>query len=310
MTKTDIIDRVKTLLDENTPSGSGFLVGIIEDKPIESHIKSLLNPTWIEFGMVSPVHLLPSLTVESPLAATGTGIVLIPTPTGYLRTVNVSMPSWAREVMPVTADSPVYDHQKNTYTRGTKTRPVATLNSDGIKAYVGVEGEKARWKYVPIIDFDKLISNHRQTVTITVTYGAISGGKALVMLDNAVFSVPLTNSDGDETLSGTAYTASELATFAYTGWTATRVGSVVTLVRTVPVVMDAYYYSCLNNVQDDANFQATVSTSDVEVTPTTAVISDRLSEAFCCNVAANVYLVMKDQPTAAALMAKRDTMLQ
>lgn len=196
MTKTDIIDRVKTLLDENTPSGSGFLVGTIEDKPIESHIKSLLNPTWIEFGMVSPVHLLPCLTVEVIVAADG--VVAIPMPAGYLRTVNVFLPSWVREVMPVTADNPVYDHQKNTYSRGTKTRPVATLNGDGIKAYVGVKDEAAKWMYVPILDF------------------AVEG----------------------------------------------------------------------------------------------TTVSARLSEAFCCNVAANVYLVMKDQPTAAALMAKRDTMLQ
>ena len=149
MKKQDIIEKVMTLLDENTPANSGLL-NDVEEKPVEQIILSCLDPAWRELVMLSPVHLLPQKEVSSSTTSVTPSISIR---TDLLRIVWVKADSWNRPARLILEDDPLYDMQFNEFTRGTKHKPIAVLRDTKVDLFICSESDNCKMNYVAMVDF-------------------------------------------------------------------------------------------------------------------------------------------------------------
>lgn len=136
MTRDQIIHAVKVRLEELTPFEDGLVVLAAESdvQPVASYIDSLLNESGDEVQMLLPLHMLtPSAISTSPVLGTD-GVYRLELPADYLRLHSIKAPTWEREVnIPIATTNPLYQLQRNIYTRSGNAKPVVAITYDGDK---------------------------------------------------------------------------------------------------------------------------------------------------------------------------------
>lgn len=136
MTRDQIIHAVKVRLEELTPFEDGLVVLADESdvQPVASYIDSLLNESGDEVQMLLPLHMLtPSAISTNPVLGTD-GVYRLELPSDYLRLHSIKAPTWEREVnIPIATTNPLYQLQRNIYTRSGNAKPVVAITYDGDK---------------------------------------------------------------------------------------------------------------------------------------------------------------------------------
>lgn len=151
MTYAEIIERVKSILDEQTPFDSGLLVDTVE-KPINVLISSCLAPAWREVVMTAPTQLLPVTSADG-----SNGLQFISTPADYIRFISMSCDGWARGV------NLYYDpaskealKQNYTYSAATISKPIVVADAGGFKGFPKPGSDKKlTLRYVAYITFSE-----------------------------------------------------------------------------------------------------------------------------------------------------------
>lgn len=150
MTFTEIIDRVKSLLDEQTPFDSGLLVDT-QEKPINTLIEACLSPAWKGIVMAAPIHLLPHQTASGE-----TGSQTVEIPAGFIRFLSIGCESWqAKAYVYYEPQSKQALKQKYTSTAATISKPIIVAQEGAFKAYPAPTAlNKLTLAYVPALVFN------------------------------------------------------------------------------------------------------------------------------------------------------------
>lgn len=128
MNRSELINRVKTKIDEITPTDGLIVnVGIADEKPIDDVIDSLLNESAREILLKAPIHRLPVTSSNNTPTA---GFVQLPS--NFLRLVEFKMQSWRRAVVtPYLSGSPEAEMMSFKWRTGTADRPAVVLSHRG-----------------------------------------------------------------------------------------------------------------------------------------------------------------------------------
>lgn len=149
LTKTEIYNKVRALLDETAENDADFILTDKDSTELNAIIDevALLSVRNVHLG--APYWMLDGETVsETDLKDFKVGDDLVATlslPKEFLRLVKVKLPSWSAPVTKViTEDSPEYRMQANKYMRGTAAKPVCALvllanDTRGLELYSATE---------------------------------------------------------------------------------------------------------------------------------------------------------------------------
>ena len=151
MKYTEIIDRVKSILDEQTPFDSGLLIDTVE-KPINVLISACLYPAWREVVMAAPLQLLPVSTLVG-----SEGVSSLSTPIDYIRFVSMSSDAWANSVNvyyePTSREA---EKQRYTHLAATASKPIVVSDAGSFKGFPVMTGtKKLTMRYVASVVFDE-----------------------------------------------------------------------------------------------------------------------------------------------------------
>lgn len=134
MSRTTLINKVKTKIDEISPDNTVLVdVGVEDEKPLDEIIEGLLDECAKELLLKAPVHRL-AVTSGASATITPAGVGLrygyITIPADFLRLVELMMTDWKR---PVTILEPqggyVAKRQANKWLRAGVNKPVAILST-------------------------------------------------------------------------------------------------------------------------------------------------------------------------------------
>ena len=143
MTKIEIIERVKVLLEEVSPFDDGLQVLNSEVQPIQSYIEKSIQPALEQLLLFCPLHLTTGVNLPTMTSITsGTKkIGLIPIPQDFLRIHTVQMSGWEKAVHRyISTENPMYAQQQNEFTRGGNAKPVVAKN-EKLELYTFNEGD-------------------------------------------------------------------------------------------------------------------------------------------------------------------------
>ena len=154
MTYTDIVNRVKAIMEEITPFDDGFavLTSNTDVKPIVSYIESCLQSSADELLMICPIHLTSETTITaglggSPKLDNGKYIGTIALDSDYIRLNTFKMEGWEKEVhRPISVENPLYIQQKNPFTRGGNAKPVVVKKTGYLEIYTYDAGDTIETK--------------------------------------------------------------------------------------------------------------------------------------------------------------------
>ena len=133
MSRSDLINKVKTRIDEVSKSGDTIVdVGIENTKPYDTIVDELLDESALEVLLKAPFFRLPITAMTTPASGTpdtnDAKIGTISLPADFLRLVSFKMKEWLK---PVTTFALPGDDiavkQSNKYIRGGVAKPVAIL---------------------------------------------------------------------------------------------------------------------------------------------------------------------------------------
>ena len=157
MTKIEIIERVKVLLEEINPFDDGLQVLNSEVQPIQSYIEKSIKPGLEQLLLFCPLHLttptnLPAMT--SVVSGTRK-IGYITIPEDFLRIHTIKINNWEKAVhRAISVENPEYALQQNPFTRGGSAKPVVA-KAEKLELYTLKEGdtvEKATYIQRPDIE--------------------------------------------------------------------------------------------------------------------------------------------------------------
>lgn len=133
MTRSELINRVKSNIDEITPAGSPIVsVGVEDNNPLDEIIDNLLDESAKEILLKAPImRLKVTKSTETATAdATDSKIGTIKVPADFLRIAELKMADWSRAVSELQQQgSDIAKMQYNKYTRGGTVKPVAVLSN-------------------------------------------------------------------------------------------------------------------------------------------------------------------------------------
>ena len=141
MTKTEIIRRVKILMEELTPFDDGLIVLNSDVKPIESYIDNSLQPSCDEMLKQCPLHLTTpkTLVTNGKLTArldNNKNIGTLTLPSDFIRLHTFKMRGWERPIQRlISVENPDYIKQLNPFTRGGNSKPVMVRKSGIVEIY-------------------------------------------------------------------------------------------------------------------------------------------------------------------------------
>lgn len=131
MTKIEIIDRVKVLMEEISPFDDGLQVLNSEVQPIQSYIEKSIPSALDELLLFCPLHYTTGVNLPSMTRITsGTReIGIITVPDDFIRIHTIKATKWERPVhRHISVENPEYTQQLNPYTRGGNAKPVVVKN--------------------------------------------------------------------------------------------------------------------------------------------------------------------------------------
>lgn len=132
MTRNELINRVKSNLDEISPSGSLIVdVGVEDNNPLDEIINNLLDESAKEVLIKAPVIRLNATkaTETATQDPRDSKIGTIDIPEDFLRIVELKMADWYRSVTEIHAQgTPIANMQYNKYTRAGVVKPIAVLS--------------------------------------------------------------------------------------------------------------------------------------------------------------------------------------
>lgn len=134
MTREELINLVKTKIDEISPRGMAVhTVGESDAKPVLVLADELLDESAREVLLKAPVYRLvtSSMYIIPKIKPDGSGYVLLPN--DFIRLVEFKMKEWQRPVNePVLAGTEIARRQHNKFLRGGICKPVCVLvNREG-----------------------------------------------------------------------------------------------------------------------------------------------------------------------------------
>ena len=141
MSTTELVNKVKTRIDEVSASGDALVdVGVENTKPYDSIIKELLDESATEILLKAPFYRLPITDGKDSAQVKGDDsddkIGKLTLPEKFLRLVSFKMQSW---LQPVTTFALPGDEvaikQSNKYIRGGVAKPVAVLYKNSTSPY-------------------------------------------------------------------------------------------------------------------------------------------------------------------------------
>lgn len=138
ITRTEIINRTKTCMEELTPQWDGVFdqtEGVSIDRYIDEKIDEQLR--WLL--ITQPVELLPAVDLKELVTLQqrqdGSGRIFLPD--RFVRPVMLQMEGWKKPVTRfINEQHPLYELQFCRYTRGGVSKPVAVLSLDGAGDYI------------------------------------------------------------------------------------------------------------------------------------------------------------------------------
>lgn len=163
MTRQELINMVKTKIDELTPldalpaSGIGF-----SDKPVDTFSDHLLDESAKEVLMQAPVSRLRVEACRTQAVASDDGSGYVAVPDDFLRLVEFKMTEWKRPVnVAYNEGSTVALRQYNCFIRGGCCKPVCVFahrNGTLILEYYSVrmEHKLEHFLYVPVVAAEDL----------------------------------------------------------------------------------------------------------------------------------------------------------
>lgn len=153
MTRPELIERVKVLLNEMLPKGEGLEgLNLDEPTPVNDYIDSFLDDSAQEVLLLAPAHLCPIKTY----ALSGTNMTdppIFELFSDYLRLVELNFASWEH---PVTEFHDPIRHQKlyrmnkNQFVKGGSGRPMAFLISKNVAVTVGETTTVIAKRYIEV----------------------------------------------------------------------------------------------------------------------------------------------------------------
>lgn len=124
MTESDIKNRIKTKLDELTPSGETLA------HPVDSYIDALLGESYNQLLRECPLYLLPMKSIDENLVEYGVDFdpieynAYVPRPSDFIRVGRFKFSDWENEVTrSISTESPDYKIHQNTFLQGRTYRP-------------------------------------------------------------------------------------------------------------------------------------------------------------------------------------------
>lgn len=135
ITRNELIERVKTCMEELTPQWDGTAEQT-EGVSIERYIDTMLDEQLRMLFLSAPVKLLPVVEYKDAVTPVvredGSGRMYMNE--DFLRPVSLQMQGWERPVVDfIDISHPTYELQFNKYTRGGVSKPVAvcSVNDEG-----------------------------------------------------------------------------------------------------------------------------------------------------------------------------------
>lgn len=164
MTKIEIIERVKVLMEEVSPFDDGLQVLNSEVQPIQSYIEKSIQPALEQLLLFCPLHLTTAINLPA-MTSTVSGtrkIGYINIPSDFLRIHTIKMSGWERAVhRAISTENPEYRLQQNPYTRGGSSKPIVAKN-EKLEIYTFKEGETVeKATYVQRPDIEDLNLNQK-----------------------------------------------------------------------------------------------------------------------------------------------------
>ena len=149
MNRSEIINKVKTRIDEVSSSDSLIIdVGIEDNKPIDEIIDEVLDGSILEILSSAPLHYLPikkadittSVNETDSVSVAGYSIIkniaTFELPSDFLRLARLKLDSWKDYICDFTDEnSAIARRQRDIYLRATTELPVAVRRNNTIMAY-------------------------------------------------------------------------------------------------------------------------------------------------------------------------------
>lgn len=138
ITRTEIINRVKTCMEELTPQWDGSFVQS-EGVSIERYIDEKIDEQLRMLFITQPVQVLPVTELKSQITLQqrqdGSGRLQLPD--NFLRPASLQMEGWRKPVTQfINEQHPLYELQFCRYTRGGVNKPVAVWSVDGTGSHI------------------------------------------------------------------------------------------------------------------------------------------------------------------------------
>lgn len=142
--RMSVINATKVKIDEVIPEGEGIAITFVTEtmpnvtNPLDIMIHVLMDEVAKELLLIAPLHILtPKVDTPTPVEIKNDeewgryGKITLPS--DFLRLQSFKMFEWEQPVtVPITPLDPLYALQRNKYTRGRISKPVAVLTWDGI----------------------------------------------------------------------------------------------------------------------------------------------------------------------------------
>jgi hypothetical protein len=172
MTKIEIIERVKVLLEEVSPFDDGLQVLNEDVHPIQSYIENSIMPALEQLLLACPLHLTTAVEfateeeiddIMSMIESGTRNIGRIDIPEDFLRLHTIKIDNWEKSVhRAISIESPEYALQQNLYTRGGASKPVVVKKTGRLELYtVGVDDIIEEATYIQRPDIENLNLNQK-----------------------------------------------------------------------------------------------------------------------------------------------------
>lgn len=120
MTRSELIIRVKTKLDEYAPSGASL--------PFDDYVGPLLDEAARDLLERAPLHLMTPTSIPYSASVYENEKSYIPVPVDFVRLYEIKYPLWKKSVRTaISRENPEYQVQENEFIKGGYGRPVVAI---------------------------------------------------------------------------------------------------------------------------------------------------------------------------------------
>lgn len=125
MTRSELIIRVKTKLDEYAPSGASL--------PFDDYVGPLLDEAARDLLERAPLHLMTPTSIPYSASVYENEKSYIPVPVDFVRLYEIKYPLWKKSVRTaISRENPEYQVQENEFIKGGYGRPVVAVVTTSI----------------------------------------------------------------------------------------------------------------------------------------------------------------------------------